>query len=36
VLILVFSILSFLGMGGFFVGGVIGIIAGALALSWNP
>ena len=36
VLILVFSILSFLGMGGFFVGGVIGIVAGALALSWKP
>lgn len=35
-LILVFSILSFSGMGGFLIGAVIGIIAGALSLSWKP
>lgn len=36
VLILVFSILSFFGMGGFFIGAIIGIIGGAMALSWRP
>jgi hypothetical protein len=34
-LILVFSILSFFGMGGFFVGALLGIVGGALALSWK-
>lgn len=34
-LILVFSILSFPGMGGFFIGAIIGIVGGALALSWK-
>lgn len=32
VLILVFSLLSFFGMGGFFVGAILGIIGGSLAL----
>jgi len=36
VLILVFSILSFLSMGGFLVGAILGIVGGALALSWKP
>ena len=36
VLILVFSILSFLGMGGFVVGAVLGIVGGALVLKWKP
>ena len=36
VLILVFSILSFLGLGGFLIGAVIGIVGGALALTWKP
>jgi len=36
VLILVFSILSFIGMGGFVVGAVLGIIGGALVLKWKP
>ena len=36
VLILVFSILSFVGMGGFVVGAVLGIIGGALVLKWKP
>jgi hypothetical protein len=33
VVILVFSIISFLGMGGFFIGAVLGIIGGTLALN---
>ena len=36
VLILVFSILSFFGMGGFVVGAVLGIVGGALMLRWKP
>jgi hypothetical protein len=32
VLILVFSILSFIGLGGFVVGAVLGVVGGALAL----
>lgn len=35
-IILVFSIISFLGMGGFFIGAILGIIGGALAISWRP
>jgi len=34
-IILVFSILSLLGMGGFIVGAVLGITGGAFALSWR-
>ncbi len=34
--ILVFSIVSFLAMGGFFIGAILGIVGGALALSWRP
>jgi uncharacterized membrane protein len=36
VLILVFSVLSFIGMGGFLVGAVLGIVGGALVLRWRP
>lgn len=36
VLILVFSILSFIGFGGFIVGAVLGIVGGALVLRWKP
>ena len=36
VLILVFSILSLFGLGGFLVGAVLGIVGGALALQWKP
>lgn len=36
VLILVFSVLSFVGMGGFIVGAVLGIVGGALLLRWKP
>lgn len=35
-LILVFSILSFFGMGGFLIGALLGIIGGALAIIWQP
>lgn len=35
-IILIFSIISLLGMGGFFIGAILGIIGGALALSWRP
>ena len=31
--VIVFSIISFAGMGGFFIGAILGIIGGALALS---
>lgn len=34
--ILVFSIISFLGMGGLFIGATLGTIGGAFALSWRP
>jgi len=33
VIVLVFSALSFVGMGGFLIGGVIGIIAGIIAIT---
>ncbi len=36
VLILVFSGLSFVGMGGFIVGAVLGVVGGALVLKWRP
>ena len=36
VLVLVFSVLSFLGLGGFVVGAVLGIVGGVLALRWKP
>jgi hypothetical protein len=37
VVILIFSILSiFGGMGGYLVGLILGIVGGALAISWNP
>lgn len=35
-LVLIFSIVSFVGMGGFFLGAVLGIVGGALALTWHP
>jgi hypothetical protein len=35
-LIIVFSIISFFGMGGFFIDAILGIAGGALALSWRP
>jgi hypothetical protein len=36
VVILVFSIVSFVGMGGYFVGALLGIAGGAFALSYHP
>ncbi len=35
-LILVFSVLGLFGMGGFFIGTILGIVAGVLALAWKP
>lgn len=35
-LILVFSILSLVEMGGFIVGAILGVVGGILALSWRP
>jgi hypothetical protein len=34
--IIVFSAISFVGMGGFFIGAVLGIIGGAFAISYRP
>jgi hypothetical protein len=36
VLILVFSVLSFLGTGGLVVGAILGIAGGVMALTWKP
>jgi hypothetical protein len=36
ILILVFSVLSFVGLGGFIVGAVLGMVGGILALRWKP
>jgi hypothetical protein len=36
IIVLIFSIVSFVGMGGFLIGAALGIIGGALALSWKP
>jgi uncharacterized membrane protein YhaH (DUF805 family) len=35
IIILVFSIASFIGMGGYFIGAVLGIAGGAIALSYR-
>jgi len=35
-IILVFSIISLVGIGGFFIGAILGIVGGAFALSWRP
>jgi len=34
-LVLVFSVVSLLGMGGFFLGAILGIVGGILALTWK-
>ena len=36
VLILIFSIMSFLGLGGFIAGAILGILGGILTLRWKP
>jgi len=35
-IILAFSVISFLGMGGFWIGAILGIAGGALAISTRP
>ena len=35
IIVLVFSIASFIGMGGYFVGAILGIAGGAVALSYR-
>jgi hypothetical protein len=35
ILILAFSIVSLFGMGGFFVGAILGVVGGVLALTWK-
>ena len=34
--VLVFSALSFFGMGGFFIGAILGVVGGILAIAWKP
>lgn len=36
VLTLIFSVMSFLGLGGFIVGAILGIAGGILTLRWKP
>jgi len=36
ILVLVFSVLSFIGLGGFVVGAIMGIVGGILILRWKP
>ena len=36
ILVLIFSLASFVGMGGYFIGAILGIAGGALALSYRP
>ncbi len=36
ILILVFSIISIFGMGGFIIGALLGLAGGILALTWRP
>ena len=36
ILILVFSVLSFVGLGGFVVGAIFGVAGGVLTLRWKP
>ncbi|MEM0445340.1 MAG: DUF6114 domain-containing protein [Nitrososphaerota archaeon] len=35
-LILIFSLVSLLGLGGFIVGALMGIVGGILAIGWRP
>jgi hypothetical protein len=36
VLIIVFSVVSFFGTGGFVIGAILGILGGIMALTWKP
>lgn len=35
IFVLIFSIASFIGMGGYFIGAILGIAGGAMALSYR-
>ena len=35
IIVLIFSIASFIGMGGYFIGAILGIAGGAIALSYR-
>ncbi len=35
-IIVAFSVISFVGMGGFIIGAILGLAGGAYALSWRP
>jgi hypothetical protein len=36
ILILVFSLISFIGGGGFYIGAILGLVGGILAIVWTP
>jgi hypothetical protein len=36
ILIFVFALTSYFGGGGFFIGGILGIAGGLMAVCWNP
>jgi len=36
ILITIFSVLSFVGLGGFVVGAILGIVGGVMTLRWKP
>ncbi len=36
ILILIFSVLNFIGLGGFILGAILGIVGGILTLRWKP
>jgi Family of unknown function (DUF6114) len=36
ILILIFSVLSFIGLGGFVIGAILGIVGGVMILRWKP
>ncbi|MGD0250323.1 MAG: zinc ribbon domain-containing protein [Thermoplasmata archaeon] len=36
ILIIVFSLISFIGGGGFYIGAILALVGGILALVWNP
>jgi hypothetical protein len=36
IIILVFAIVSFVGMGGFLIGAILSLIGGAFAINWKP
>jgi|HubBroStandDraft_1064217.scaffolds.fasta_scaffold176735_2 amino acid transporter len=36
ILIIVFSLISFIGGGGFYIGAILALVGGILALIWNP